>query len=243
MNKQDSNNAVLSSKHDLYIRPGTYDENIIREVEGYGPLFINHTKEQEPAILDIGGQAGYFTVMAARRLPLAHIFTFEPEPENHKMIMKNIWYKDIDQQRINVYKGAVARKRGKTRFYVNQGKPNSPCINTGLHTLRPTRGRPSIEVQTHNFSKILENVRPSLIKCDIEGGEFYIKEELLDLPSCVTGIAIEIHLTGKTDGVDNRVLGKELNDELAIQFPRVLKGKPVLDLASKNWTTTLIAHR
>jgi FkbM family methyltransferase len=238
-NKQHHDNAVRLPSG-LFARPGTYDENIIKEVQGYRPMFSGTDKDDNPTILDIGGQAGYFACMVADMFPLAEVYTFEPEPQNVQMIRKNLFSKG-HLPRVNIIEGAISDKRGKQKFYVNQGKPNSPCINTGLHTLRPTRGRPFIEVETFSFRPILLHIRPHFIKCDIEGGEYYLDWE--DIPQCVQSISIEMHLTGKTDGNDNRVLGCELWDLLVRQFPRVIKGPTCLDPESKNWTATLIAKR
>ena len=41
-------------------------------------------------IIDIGGHIGYFAVYINQFCPNARVFSFEPEPSNYEMLVKNI---------------------------------------------------------------------------------------------------------------------------------------------------------
>lgn len=193
-------------------REGTYDKEIINEVKNC----YNGLDFDGKVILDIGGNIGAFAKMATDKR--AKVISFEPCPENFELLVEN------SPDSININRAVVGNTDKQRNFYLNKGR------NKGIHSLEIKRGRDKIIVDCCNFSDMIEEYKPDILKIDIEGGEY----ELFDLetiPKCVKQIAIELHLKRK----DWRFLG-------AFKIINILElngFKPIKDvtIGEKNWTT------
>ena len=71
-------------------------------------------------------------------------------------------------------------------FWINSKR------NKGAHSLVQKRGRDSISVKCENINSVLSRVSPSVIKMDIEGGEYECLRAVKDLRS-VREMIIEFH--------------------------------------------------
>ena len=65
-----------------------------------------------PVCIDIGANAGYFSLYAASRFTNARIFAYEPIPYNFAQLMRNI--KLNKNSRISAFQKAVAGSSGET---------------------------------------------------------------------------------------------------------------------------------
>lgn len=219
-------NFFFSSKRDLYLRPETFDDSVAAEVSGYKLL----KPRDGGTLLDIGGNIG-----AVSRWWMKNggesVVAVEPEPENTQLLRKNL---EEFGDRATVYEAAaVNRAAPKTlSLFLNNG------INKGAHTIRETRGRGTIEVQTVPLFDLIERHNPHAVKIDIEGGEFQLIDEILSLPPQVTRFAIEYHLNPK----GHREMGRDL--DAALQAPE--RGwSPVRGsaLTSSAWFVMRVYHR
>ena len=109
---------LLSFRNGLNIacRGGTRDWDIVHElyfVGSYGRA-MNFLKQLpgEPAVLDLGGNIGLFSLLAAQTHPAARIYAYEPGPPNYQMYEMNCLANPGLAKRIHLRKEAVA---GKTR--------------------------------------------------------------------------------------------------------------------------------
>lgn len=219
-------NFVFSEKRDLYLRPETFDDSVAAEVSGYKLL----NPRDGGTLLDIGGNIG-----AVSRWWLKNggdrVVSVEPEPENAQLLRKNL---EEFGDRATVYEAAaVNRSAPKTlNLFLNNG------INKGAHTIRETRGRNTVEVQTVPLFDLIEQHNPNAVKIDIEGGEFQLLDEILSLPPQVTRFAIEYHLNPK----GHRELGRDLDAQL--QAPErgwtPVRGSA---LTSSAWFVMRVYHR
>lgn len=163
---------------EFFIRPGTLDEAIVGEQLGtYGILPL-----ADAVVLDIGGCIGSFALFAVSQ-GAKHVTSYEPEPDNARLARLN-----TAKYPVTVVEAAIGPRDDTASLYVN-GKTNK-----GLHTLVPVRGREAITVQVRSLVTVLDEVRPSVLKIDIEGGE-YALDALQCLPSYVTALSLELHLT------------------------------------------------
>lgn len=150
------------------VRPGTTDEKVVEEVVGRsvylkGGITINPGDRW----LDLGGNIGTFTVLAASLG--ADVLSVEPEPRNAAQLRKNLANNDLSA---DVIEAAVTSERSPTAsLYLCTSDRNHY-----RHTLRPTRGRQTIEVPAVTFADLMERHRPVGIKMDIEGAELPILE-------------------------------------------------------------------
>ena len=122
-------------------------------------------------VIDVGAHVGYYTLLAAQRVgPTGKVYTFEPEPDNHALLLKNI--------ELNGYRNVVA-----TREAVSHRVGSSTLYLTGLdngrhsmyHNGLPERG--SVVVETTTLDSFLESQgwpRVDLVKIDVEGAEMSV---------------------------------------------------------------------
>lgn len=210
---------TLNNVPPLYYREDTYDKYIIKEqMQCYKSLSFHNT-----SILDVGANIGSFARFALAN-GATRVFCYEPEPDNFTYLNKN------KTKMMDIFPYAVMEKTSDVEFFLNKG------INKGIHSafIKGGRGKPII-VKGLSFSKLLTFHKPSLIKVDIEGGEFYLPT-LNNLPSFVKQIAIELHLGRKQWKIDAVNLTQSIKDS---GFELIVN--PVLD---KNyWATMLIGRR
>lgn len=219
-------NFFFSSKRDLYLRPETFDDSVAAEVSGYKLL----NPRAGGTLLDVGGNIGAVSRWWMKNGG-ENVVAVEPEPENTQLLRKNL---EEFGDRATVYEAAaVNRAAPKTlSLFLNNG------INKGAHTIRETRGRGTIEVQTVPLFDLIERHNPHAVKIDIEGGEFQLIDEILSLPHQVTRFAIEYHLNPK----GHREMGRDL--DAALQAPE--RGwSPVRGsaLTSSAWFVMRVYHR
>lgn len=211
----------------MFRREGTLDDFVIREVNGYDPLGI----VPEDFVLDIGANIGAFTRLAADA-DAARIVAVEPDPENAKLWRQNRNLigasMNIEFIEAAVVGDATLEKQTTMTLYTNVGK------NKGMHSMLPHRGRDTVEVQLTSWRKLLA-LNPTVVKVDIEGGEYDL--EWSDLPSSIRSLAIEFHLT--KPGQRDKALAI-YNTLLSQRFSPVVE-KP--DVSGKRWTSFYIFRR
>ncbi len=203
---------VLSKKYGLYVRPDTCDEMVCGEIDrSYRQLTIN----KDDVVFDIGGNIGAFSAWAAPKARA--VIAFEPDVENSKVFNTN----NAKNTNVILHRAALIGSDAETiTFYTNDSGRNK-----GLHSLVVTGGRTSHTVPALNIEKMLAQYRPTVIKCDTEGGEYDL---LLDkpLPDYVRELAIEIHLQKKEWRNDK---APRLVEQLEAQFPNIKRGGKVSD--------------
>jgi len=203
-------------KTGLYYRPETFDLSVIREVYGksYKLLFENAKGKK---VLDLGGNVGAFA-KAVSEYGAEFVYSFEPDPENAKLFRKQ------DIPNCKLYEYAVADKSGTADFYLNVG------TNKGMHSLQRRRGRECIQVKTVAFEKVLNKIKPDIIKMDIEGGEYYLDFDLV--PDCVELLAIELHTKDKAS--------RENSVKLVEYLRKRYKELMCTNSTEKSWAFTFI---
>jgi FkbM family methyltransferase len=120
--------------------------------------------------LDIGAHVGFYSLVAARKVgPGGRVFAFEPEPDNFRLLRRNIAENGHDN--ITAIPAAVCDRSGRGRIFVSrQGNDR--------HSLFPNPGSPMAEraedVDTttlDDFAGALGWPAIDLVKMDIEGAE------------------------------------------------------------------------
>lgn len=170
----------------MWARPNTKDEMILNEVlveRTYGMTPVLPTD----VVLDIGGNIGaaaeFFLDKGAKR-----VVSYEPDPDNVAVFNRNM-QRSIAQGLVMIHRAAVAKDDGRVMLYTNNG-PNKAC-----HSVVPKRGYSVIDVPAVSLESVLDTYRPTVIKCDIEGGEYGLPWELLESPryAHVRVVVIEVH--------------------------------------------------
>ena len=120
--------------------------------------------------LDVGAHVGFYSLLAARRAgPNGRVFAFEPEPDNFRLLRKNIAENGYDN--ITAIPAAVSDRSGRSEMFVSrQGNDR--------HSLFRNPGSP-LEERTEtvdtttldDFAAALGWPAIDLVKMDIEGAE------------------------------------------------------------------------
>lgn len=169
----------------IWYRPETDDGSVLGERKDYTKLIEVMTKDD--VVLDAGGHIGITTCLFA---PLVReVVTVEPDVDNLTLMKHNLAEKQITN--VLIYPGVLAAEDGEYQLWLNQKK--GQCA----HSLSPRRGRVAVPVTGFSFTNMLNQHRPTLIKMDIEGGEYPLMNTLMNLPDYVKGIAIEMHFNSK----------------------------------------------
>lgn len=117
-------------------------------------------------IIDVGAHAGYFSLYCHVINPSALIFAVEPEPNNLDILAENL--KENDVKNVKVIAGAIAGATGKRGLVVSSDSHN--------HTLG--KGNDVRVWSLVDFCKQNKIANVSLLKMDIEGGEYEVFESL-----------------------------------------------------------------
>ena len=145
-----------------------------------------------PVILDIGANAGYFSLFAVSKYDGASVFAYEPIPSNYKQLLRNA---DLNgSRRISCFPLAVAGHCGEISLVFD----NTDSFTTSATVLSSNSGaNDSIRVECVDLKKIFDDNRIEkcdLLKLDCEGAEYDIlyscPEEYLKR---IDQIAMEVH--------------------------------------------------
>jgi len=144
--------------------------------------------------IDLGGNEGYFSVIAAKKVgKTGKVFCLEPQERLWSTIFRNLYYNDITQCVLLPY--AISNSRGVAKIVL------APSLNTGASSLAKSNRSlcwPKQEVISCSLDEIshsYEMNRVKLIKIDIEGYELNALHSAADLltKKKIRNILIEIH--------------------------------------------------
>lgn len=124
-------------------------------------------------IVDVGAHAGFFTLYARDLNPEVQIYCLEPEPKNLLALAKNI--KENKVKAITVVKSALAAKTGERDLLISSDSHNHKMVEVykkGVSTVSVSTISLKDFFKKHHLEKI------SLLKMDIEGGEYEVFNSL-----------------------------------------------------------------
>ena len=189
--------------HDFFYRDITGDKYVLRENLGRSNVYLRRAPAMPTdTVLDLGGHIGTFSTAVA---PLVKkVFTYEPNKESFSILEKNM----APYPNVECFEFAVISAMQTSILYF-------PANGTdqGMGSLHKQRGRKSYEVLTIDLDTVLEKVKPTYIKCDIEGEEYDLFCDR-KIPAQVRVISFEVHF-GKKEW--HNVLYPMLIDNLHIQ--------------------------
>jgi FkbM family methyltransferase len=191
--------------HSMYLAgPGRYPP-VDMAMDRFEPAtteLIQSIVSSGMVVLDIGAHAGYYTLLAARGTGTeGRVYAFEPEPENFKLLTKNIeanGYLNITP--VNL---AVSDQVGTRTLFVTS-------LDNGRHSMfhhsLPESGQ--IDVGSITIDKFLEGEgwpTIGLVKVDVEGAESEVLDGMRELFSRSTDVKLIIEFNPcllKGAGVD-----------------------------------------
>jgi FkbM family methyltransferase len=139
-------------------------------------------------VLDLGGNIGLFSLLAASQSPDLTIHAFEPGPPNFRLFEMNRLANPGVGDRIILHREAVAGEARQTKWFFDEANP-------GGSSLFATQGT-SFDVKISAFADVVAAVTEpiALAKIDIEGAEFEILERTpATVWERIPAISLELH--------------------------------------------------
>jgi FkbM family methyltransferase len=170
------------------------DRVIINEVKS---TYRNLPIQPGDVVLDLGANIG-----AASRLFLdrgaAKIIAVEPDPASVILLRRN-----LARLPAEIHWAAVGADVGETKVYVSRTKPY-------LSSLFPDAGRVAVRVPVYPLAGLLKKYQPTVVKCDIEFGEYQLD---WTLPDFVRVVALEVHIRYDLVFSERRQTDAELREQ------------------------------
>jgi FkbM family methyltransferase len=210
------------------IRENTSDSGVVKEA--FGSEYDRLRMKPEDVVLDIGMNIGGFTLRALE-MGITNIYGYEPELDNFSLAAANVQMNKGSDQEPRLYNLAVIGNDDSVRtLYVNTKRSKA------MHSLVPRRGRGTVEVECININTILETVKPTIIKMDIEGGEYEILKAVKSFKG-VRELMLEFHCAFLND-LPDLIKYKEAQRILQKHFSRV----EFPEEPNRNWNTTSLIY-
>lgn len=217
---------VFNEKAGLWLRPGTDDDNALsQKMDKHMPFKF----EEDDIVLDLGANIGSFSKYAIEQ-NVKKVIAFEADEDNFRMLKLNM---ERFGHIVKCFRRAIVAHDGidEIDFYLVKSKGKA------WHSIIPTKGRDIVKVKASSIMKVLGAYPITVIKSDIEGGEFGIFDTI-SFPQSVRSIGIEFHLqkASKLRYVQSKQVIKNLENQSFIADV-----SPII--TEKNWTTIGIWYR
>jgi len=156
-------------------------------------LYGFRTQSASPFILDCGGHIGLASIYFAHLYPDAVIDAFEADPFIASLFKKNI--KSFNLTNVNLHSSAVWI-HDKGVLFNNSGDDSGHIVNNPR----------AINVPSIRLKDIIQDRKIDLLKLDVEGAEFHILPDCVDVLKNVNCMIIEAHIFGQNDAKLGNIL-------------------------------------
>jgi len=154
------------------------------------PALEDSTK---PLIVDAGAHIGLTSLFFAKEYPQAQILALEPQPDNYKLLEKNIWENQLE--RVETRPLALAGKTTESILHIDTVWDwfSTASLHQGAWT--GNQETKQISVKTISLSDLLKELEQpiDLLKLDIEGSEQAVLESAKKDLTKIRSMVIEFH--------------------------------------------------
>lgn len=154
---------------------------------------MEHSISSGATIIDIGANAGYFSLFAATKFSRSRIFSYEPVPVNYAQLQR---HRDLNRSaQIKCFPQAVAGKTGEISLTFD----SSDSFTTNATMFTPANaGDNSLKVPCVSLQAVMDEndiKKCDLLKMDCEGAEYDILYNCpVDYLQRIDQFAMEVHL-------------------------------------------------
>lgn len=138
-------------------------------VEAACPRFLSSQVRPGETVYDIGANKGQMSLLFARRVgPSGCVLAFEPVPEEHESLCRNLRLNGLDW--VEALPLAVSDAAGRATFTYASDRPTQGKL-AGVEPTYVNEGAGTFEVETVTLDGLLEKglPAPDLLKIDVEG--------------------------------------------------------------------------
>jgi FkbM family methyltransferase len=146
------------------LETGTYEPEL-------ADLFKSYI-QPERDVIDVGSNVGLFTVLAAKNLSSGRVLAAEPTDAAFELLETNT-SQNLVGAKVILYKGLVADVDGASQINVVTGREEYSSMGDVIHPSVAGQPTQNITVPTKTLDSLVaqHNLRPALIKVDVEGAE------------------------------------------------------------------------
>lgn len=126
--------------------------------------------------LDVGANAGFFSVLLAKHLDERRVLAIEPSETMVVRLQANLVRNDVASH-VVIYEGAASNQKGTIELTGIEGKDEYGTIGTLAHpAVRSETARQVRTVNTRTLDSLIteHNLNPGFIKVDVEGAEHLV---------------------------------------------------------------------
>lgn len=124
--------------------------------------------ENLKTVIDIGANIGAFALLVAKESPKCRVYAYEPEPNNFKLLKKNVKENKFEKK-VKIFQQAVSAKSQREKLYISEYSP--------YHSILSKNYKKFIHINSVSLNDVfIKNKINScdLLKIDCEGSEFNI---------------------------------------------------------------------
>lgn len=185
---------LLEFRNGLHVvcRGATRDWDVIHELffaGGYGrAMEFLRAQPASPIVLDLGGNIGLFSLLAASAHSRARLIAFEPGPPNYRMFEINRLANSSLSDRIELRRLAVGGEARKTEWAFDEQNPGG----SGLYS----SGTQTFPIEVVTFAEVVRSIgeRVALAKIDIEGAEYEVLAQTpVEIWHLINAVSLELH--------------------------------------------------
>lgn len=163
--------------------------NVGGALDTYGVYTLADVVPDDAVVLSFGiGTDSLFEEDILKRYHNAHVYAFDPTPMTIEYVRKL-----DDEPRFHFYPYGLSKENGMQTFYLPKNKKNVSCSMIK----NQATSNETIQVEMKTFSSILTMCNfakeINILKMDIEGVEFSVIDDILNLDIDIQQICLEIH--------------------------------------------------
>jgi FkbM family methyltransferase len=154
------------------------------------PLALAHLRNWSgtPTVLDLGANVGFFSLLAAKTHAKARIISYEPAPQNVRMLELNRLLNADLSERIMVRSEAVGGLTRQSEFAYDENYPEA----SGLFYSKGIRYPVTIRAFSELVAAVTSEI--ALVKMDIEGAEYEVIERTpREIWLGISALTVELH--------------------------------------------------
>jgi FkbM family methyltransferase len=152
---------------------------------------LDWARDRDHHIVDIGANVGV-TALVLAQIPGARVTCYEPDPGNCALLRENVESNGL--KNVTVREAAVGPSNGKLPFQLHAESTGGSLAPNGSSSGAKTTSVDGVTLDRAAAECADGNGEIALLKCDCEGGEYDLLEQLTpSLASRIRNLTIEVH--------------------------------------------------